>query len=218
MGLFQKKEHKTWSEKEPVVVKCPNCGKEHALAVFDCKYRLDGMTALPMAEYAKCLTVCECGMLVAKVDFNPNVMQLEGYQAALRENDEIVRIFKLLYYANAQNSVCWRHIADYYHEQEMYGPEREALLQYITALKAGHCHPQETVYEGQFASLKIENHVCINAECCLIDAYRRIADWDAALKCIQRERERKYYADPSDIMRWLRKEEKLIKARDTAPQ
>lgn len=218
MRLFKKKEKKTWIEKEPCIVKCPNCGKEHTLAVFEHKTRLDGMPALPMTEFMKAFSVCECGMLVTKVEFNPNVMQLDGYQQAMKEPDPTVRLLKLLYYANAEDATCWLRIADYYREQEMYGPERESLLKYIEALKCGNCHPWETVYAGQFASLKIENHICIHAEHCLIDAYRRIADWNAALNCIQQERKREYYADSGDIMRWLRKEEKLIKSRDTAPQ
>ena len=218
MGLFKKKSTETWAEKEPVVVKCPNCGKEHTLAVFDCKYRLDGMLALPVSEYIKCFQVCECGMLVTKIDFNPNVMQLEEYQVALKEKDAVLRILRLLYYANAQDATIWINIADYYREQEMYGPEREALLKVIDALEAGYCHSWTEIYEGQFANLDIANHMCVMREHCLIDMYRRIADWNAALTRIQQERKRTYYADPSDIMRWLRKEEKLIKSRDTAPQ
>lgn len=218
MGLFQKKEKKTWVEKEPIMVKCPNCGKEHLLAVFECKWLLDGMPAIPTTEWAKCLTVCKCGMLVTKVDFSPSSMQQPEYQEALKEPDSFVRLWKLFYVLNGQDAHALVQIANYYREREQYGLEREYLCKAIESMKRGGNETWEDIYEGQFENLKIRHSMTVMEEHHLIDAYRRIADWDAALKLIQQERQREYFADPGDIMLWLKKEERLIKARETAPQ
>lgn len=218
MGLFEKKDKKTWTEKEPCIVKCPNCGREHTLAVFDCKWRLDGTPAMPTSEYTKCFRVCECGMLIAKIDFNPNAMQLEEYQDALKEPNDIVRIWKLVYVLNGHDAHALIQIANHYREQEQYSKEREYLCKAIESMKIGGNETWEDIYEGQFNACKIRHSITVMGVHHLIDAYRRAACWDSALQLIQQERSREYYADPSDIMRWLKQEERLIKARDTTPQ
>lgn len=213
----KKHDKKSWIEYTSTIA-CPCCGRQHRISYFDCKWRLDGTPAIPMATFLNAFVVCQCGMLVSNMGFEPNIMNSESYKQILNDNRNELQKLKLIQIANGNDATMYIYTANYYHEQGDFDKEQEMLSAAIKAMESGAGNAWETIAPNSFLSIKTKTPIDIGRAEKMIDVYRRMKCWDLALSLIEKERNRLYQADASDIFVYLGKQEQLIKHKNSAPQ
>lgn len=217
MGLFKKKANQQSEEPNIINVKCPKCSQTHELTLYDTKYLLDGTPALPMTKLLERIHICDCGMLVAPVEYPIAIMNNPGYKEGLFQPDPILRKLDLLISATGDLSAL-TYYAQYYNEIGDADKEKQALLQAIEALESGEDRRALAVPAGQFMSLHTNYSMHQYTEDRLIDLYRRTKQYEKAKILIKQRREKQYPVTPHEIFAFLSLEEKLMRQNNSSAQ
>lgn len=217
MGLFKKE--KTIPT---ATIKCPVCGKEHVINVYnyDGVY-LDNMPTRPVSQAMEMWVECEeCGLLYSAEQLSVNwseKLHSDEYQAArARTYDSITERKLALWDALLHRAYIPMYAAHYYHEIGNVQKEQEALDAVISSILAGKYKETYIFDMGKFCAMRnYGGPFTFTPKELLVELYRRTSRWDEACKQIEKLRNAKYVVTPYSLFEYLKVQEKLIKKKNS---
>lgn len=198
------------------VIKCPLCGHEHAINVYNYTgFYLDGMHNLPVSKAMEMMVVCTaCGLLYSAEDREINWrvrLRSQEYQQALSKQYPSVTEQKLaLWDVLLHREYMPMYYAHYYREIGDREKEQVALQDAITAILSGKDNAKYNMHGIKWVNFNCVGQIVLTPDVRLVDLYRRTKQWDKALQQIEKVRTMEYMVTPYELFEYLKFEKRLI--------